>query len=83
MTLAEFNRMPFEDRRTFVLGNKNLLLKSYRYFYNQKVSLFELEDFLVEVYYLPSRETITNVQAIAQDDEILDVYVEQMNRLHC
>lgn len=83
MTQSEFNQMPFEDRHMFVLGNKELQLKSYRYYYNQKVSLFELDDFFIEVYYLPVREMITNIRGIAQDDKILDVYSEQMNRLHC
>jgi hypothetical protein len=83
MTLSEFNQMPLEDRHTFVLGNKRLQLKCYRYYYNQKVSLFELDDFFIEVYYLTTREMITNIWGIAQDDKILDVYIEQMSRLQC
>jgi hypothetical protein len=83
MTLPEFNQMPFEDRHTFVLGNKKLQLKSYRYYYNQKVSLFGLDDFYIEVYYHRIGETITNIRAIAQDDDILLVYSEQMSKLSC
>ena len=83
MTLPEFNQMPFEDRRAFVLGNKKLRLKYYRYYYNQKVSLFEMNDFFIEVYYLPTREMITNIRGIGQDDEILEVYSEQMSILSC
>jgi hypothetical protein len=81
MTLTEFNQMTFCDRHSYVLGNKKLQLKSYRYYYNQKVSLFELGDFFVEVFYMPARETITNIRGIAQDDEILRVYIEQMSKL--
>jgi hypothetical protein len=83
MTLTEFNQMPFEDRHSFVLGNNKLRLKSYRYYYNQKVSLFELDDFYIEVYYLSTREMITNIRGIPQDDAILDVYLEQMSKLSC
>lgn len=81
MTLSEFNQMPFEDRHTFVLGNKKLQLKSYRYYYNQKVTLFELDDFFIEVYYTPAREMISNIRGIAQGDEIMEVYLEQMNKI--
>jgi hypothetical protein len=30
---------------------------------------------------MPARETITNIRGIAQDDEILRVYIEQMSKL--
>jgi hypothetical protein len=83
MSLLEFNQLPFEDRHTFVLGNKNLQLKSYRYYYNQKVSLFEWDDFFIEVYYHSIGETITNIRAIAPDDIVMEVYSEQMSKLSC
>lgn len=81
MALSGFNQMPFVDRHTFVPGNKNLQLTSYQYYDNQKVSLFELDDFFIAVYYLPTRETITNFRGIAQENETLDVYSEQMSKL--
>jgi len=83
MTLPEFNQMPFEDKHMFVLGNKELHLKSYRYYYNQKVSLFELNDFFIEVYYLAIRERIINIRGITKDDKVLEVYSEQMGKLQC
>jgi hypothetical protein len=81
MTLPEFNQLPLEDKHRFFLGNKKLRLKSYRYYYNQKVSLFELDDFFIEVYFHSIGDKISNIRAIAKDDNILDAYNEQMGKL--
>jgi hypothetical protein len=81
MTLPDFNQLPFEEKHKFVLGNKKLRLISHRYYYNQKVMLYDYGKFFIEVYYNHAREAITNIQGIALDDKNIDLYKDQDNMM--
>jgi hypothetical protein len=81
MTLTDFNDLPFEERHKLVLGNKKLRLVSHRYYYNQKVTLYDYGKYYIEVFYNHARDTITNIQGIARDDKNLDLYNDQGNIL--
>ena len=52
-----------------------------REYYNQKINLYSLFDFFVEVWYFPAENKIGKIE-ILESEKTLDLYIDKMNELN-
>ena len=52
-----------------------LAIVAIRHYYGHTVNLYSLDNFFVEVFYLPTENRITKVEAVT-DEKIIDRYID-------
>jgi hypothetical protein len=79
MNLQDFNKLDLKQNgeKTFMDGK----FISSRDYYNQRLVLYSLYYFLVEVWYEPGSNTIGRIEGLSGDDKRIDRYIERENRI--
>jgi len=80
MTLEFFNNLDFTEKGLIVFG-EGASFVGFRYYYNQKLVLYDCGSFFAEVYYSPEGNEITKIDGFAEDDKRLDLYIDFMKTL--
>lgn len=79
ITLQDFNKIDLKSKgeKTFLEGK----FISSRDYYNQRLVLYSLDDFFVEVWYEPGSNSIGKIEGLSGDDKRIDRYIEKENGL--
>ena len=80
MLLIEFNELNLKAKgeKTFLEGK----FISSRSYYNQRLVLYSLYDFFVEVWYEPGSNKIHKIEGLNPDDKRIDRYIESETKRH-
>jgi hypothetical protein len=77
ISIQQFKALPLEERGALVFSEgKYLAVRSY---YNFAINLYELYDFLVEVWYFPPTNKIKKIETL-DNSKTLDLYIDFMNK---
>jgi len=73
MILTDFKNLSLQEK-----GKKALLEGKFiasREYYNQRLVLYDMEDFFAEVWYEPNKNKIHRIDSLSLNDKRIDMYI--------
>jgi hypothetical protein len=68
-----FDKLPIDEKGEITFGQGKFIAQ--RFYYNQTIALYSLEDEFIEVWYLPNENRIGNIK-LMEDIKTLDLYID-------
>ncbi len=80
MNISQFNNLSLQEKRNYIFNEEAVRLISFRYCTEEKSTLFDCGSFFAEIFFRSHERKITRIHGIRLDDDVIDVYIEQMIR---